>query len=321
MPKIKLLEKKDGPRLVPFLRNFGTHPYLIDRNLRWSEAAEEVARILFSYPDNGQVLLAIEDSGLLSGLLAFRKRDWDSRHFGFPAASLDYFYLEDGHRGQEAAKVLIAGFEDWRRASGIKFVSAKSYPSSEVMQALQGNGFYYVIGEFLLTKSLPDSALEGKLDTRVRFFQDSDLQDLLRITKTAPWIARFHMDKHFSKERADAFYVEWIANGVKRNNAIITVIELGNRPAGFIIWSREEVMRQGKALLVGDQELVAVDPALRGQGLGKLLYRGTLMHMQQAGLDVVKTVISDLNAPALNNQVSLGFNLNYCMAVFHKFFS
>lgn len=304
---------------IQFLREHCTHHYLMDRLFYWPFAADHVAELMGKYSASGMVSTISED-GLTSGVMAFRKRDWDTGFFGYPCASIDHFYVADGERGEYAANNLLAKFNDWAKKESIKFVSIKTYPKPQILTALQNNGFQYIIGEFVLSRALPDAALGQETIPGARRFHGADFGELIRIAGSAAWQARFHLDQRIGKAKGDEFYVAWLKNTMGRENKSITVLEHEGRPAGFIIWSWEKLHRHQKEDLIGDQELVAVDPDLKGRGLGKMLYRATLKHMQDAGITLVKTIISEVNAPALNNQTRLGFNLNYHTAALHKFY-
>lgn len=313
---LKLVSQKDCAlnRLVYFLDRFGAHPYLLDSVFHWPGASKYLAGLIDDY--KGRVILAVGENGDISGLIAFQNRKWDSDFWGWPVGTIDYFYVVDGAVGEETAGILAKEVGDWAEDRRIRFVSGKVYPNAKISKALEDNEFYKVIDEFRLSKKLTDWDLMKEPDKRIRYFQPNDLDDLLRIAEKAPWAARFHSDSHFKKERADSFYVSWLRNAVGRSDAKITVLEDDGRPAGFVVWSCKRIPTGD---LVGDQELVAIDPVIRGRGLGKILYRGVLSEMRRADVDLVETVIAAENAPALHIQKKLGLEPNYKISVFHRF--
>lgn len=317
--KLRLLEKDDAGGLSLFLKNHGTHHYQLDRLFYWGKVEDYVANLILEFSLNNSVWVA-EDSGGVKGLIGFRKREWDTRHFGYPVASIDYFFVEKSIGGREAAFLLVTRFNKWIEENSIKFGSIKVFPDNNISQVLGENGFYYVGNEFILSKSLPDSSLEERLSENIRLFKPNDRDYLLKIIEDVSWLGRFHSDFHIDKRQADQLYISWLSNGIKKNNSALTVLEVNGKPSGFVLWSYEHLSKKSKDLMIGDQELVAIDRAVQGKGYGKALYRGALIQMQKAGIDLVKTCIAANNAPALNNQVGLGFGLNYNIVIFHRFF-
>lgn len=316
---IRPLTAADRNGLCKFLIYSAVHHYQWDPLFYWEEADEYVADLIFHFCSQGQVLVATEGSAI-KGVIGFRTRDWDSVHFGYPTASIDYFFVEwSGGARYSAASALMSQFDKWAKKNVIAFASIKAHPLHGVTRALERSGFYYVGTEFTLSKALSDAGLDRPPDSRIRFFRESDTDALLKIAKSAPWVGRFHSDPAIDDKKADQLYVRWLENGIKKDGARVTVLEIDGKPSGFILWSVERLWRENTVVLVGDQELVAVDPPIRGRGYGKILYRGTLAHMQEAGVKLVKTGIAAHNAPALNSQVKLGFSLNYSAAIFHRF--
>ena len=315
----RLLAKTDIGKLELFLKHSGTHHYQLDPLFRWEGVDEYVANVIHDFSCKEPVFVAVENDSI-KGLIGFRKRGWDTDHFGYPVASIDYFFVEkDG--GGSAASLLMSKFNEWAQENKIKFISIKTFPDHNVVKAIEESGFYYVGADFILSKPLPDRGLDGPPDPHIRLFHKNDLNELLKIARNAPWINRFHSDPNIDKEKASKLYVNWLDNGIKKDNARVTILDVGGKPAGFILWSVTYLSRGGNQAVVGDQELVALDPAIRGRGYGKILYRGALAQMQEAGVNLVETGIAANNAPALNNQAKLGFYFNYSVAVFHKFVS
>lgn len=305
--------------LKQFVERFGTHHYQIDVNFRWPEAADYITNLLG--PDfPGEVLTATAENGSLTGLMAFREQEWDCRIFGYPVASIGYFYTEDGDRGEAAAKFLLGRFHEWIQNRGIRFASIKTYPKPELLKVLQNEKYYYVATEIIASRRLPAPELNTRSVDSVRYFREGDMHELSKIARSAPWVGRFHVDRQFPKSKADQYYVTWVENAIHRKHAKISILDISGKACGFIVWSFDTLQRGTEVCIVGDQELVAIDRSIRGQGYGKMLYCGVLKHMEESGVQIVKTTISAINAPALTNQARLGFSLNYSVSVFHRFF-
>src|SRR3989344_5565908 len=96
---IRPLAKADTDKLNLFLKNSGTHHYQLDFLFNWPKAHEYVADIVCGFSLKAPVFVAVENDSI-KGLIGFRKRDWDTGHFGYPVASIDYFFVEKNSKGR-----------------------------------------------------------------------------------------------------------------------------------------------------------------------------------------------------------------------------
>lgn len=300
----------------PFIESCGTHLFQKDRLISWPGASEYVTALIAKFAGSNPVLAA-KSGGETFGLIGFRKRGWDTEHFGYPVASIDYFYVVPGPRGKEAAFLLAGEFNRWAETEKIRFASVKIPQVQEITRALQESGFYWLEAEHTLTLPLAGKELGAK-PAGIRPYRESDEKAVVRIAETTPWANRFVIDPNIDSEKGRGVYVKWIRNGIKDPQKRTTVLEVGGEAVGFNLWSTEEINRGGETLVIGDQELVGIDPRRRGEGLGNILYKGTLAEMQEAGARFVKTTVSASNPPALNGQANLGFQFNYLILTFHK---
>ncbi len=101
----------------------------------------------------------------------------------------------------------------------------------------------------------------------VRFARPADRETVARIAGTAFRYSRFHLDPLIPSEIANAIKSEWAANyfNGKRGDGMV-VAERDGRVAGFLqlLWEADE------RLLI---DLIAVDPADQGQGIGRDMIR------------------------------------------------
>ncbi len=306
-----------------FLRLHGTHRFLVDRRFAcFPEALIHTVDALDRALSEGGVIYAASVRGCAAeGLIVFKKRGFDTEHFGYPVASVECFDVIPGSsREKAAADQLLTAFLGWAVMERIRFVSVKTYPASvAVTAALEAEGFYLVETIHQLTKQLPDESIAAEADERLRSAAPADCGTAFAISDRAPWESRFFSDPRINREAALALYRKWLAAGFD-GRKLCTLIEHHGKVSGFVLWSTETLTLGGRRVTVADWELSAVDPALHGQGIGRALYRGALRAIQESGAEFVRQGVSSHNAAALNLCAKLGFEFNYCQIVHHKFF-
>jgi len=319
--EIRKIQLTDGPGLEKFLEKSGTHFHQIDPLFRYHGVESDIVAEILRYA--GEVWVALE-LGKIIGLLTAKKRDWDTKHFGYSVASIDHFYTKD----QQIAESLLTEFSNWANQEKIAFSSIKTFFKSEITAALEKSGFYFVEEDSYLSKKLPDEKLatiEGEFPAgfKLRDFEPSDLDELLRIVQATEWSNRFHNDSKIDKTKANEVYTNWVKNGVAKQNTRVTILEGNGKIAGFILWSISKMglaaSAKATAAEVGDQEMVAMAPEFRGQGLGKFLYGGCVKQMQEAGCVLVWTVVASQNLAAIKNLEKLGFTAPYKVSAYHWF--
>jgi ribosomal protein S18 acetylase RimI-like enzyme len=313
MNKIGKIKKEDRVALAEFLQFYGTHYHQKDPLFYYPGVNLDLAEELLVY--NGEVFLAEAEKNIV-GVIAFQKRDWDTEHFGYSVASIDHLYVQD----RLVTENLLVEFSHWAKEEKIIFVSIKTFSKPEITAALEKAGFYFIEEDSYLSKKLPDeklSSINSELPAgfKLRDFQPSDLNELLRIISATEWSNRFHNDLKINKEKANEVYTNWVKNGMAKPNSHATILESNGKIAGFILWSTQQ-LKQG---LVGDQEMVAMAPEFRGQGLGKFLYGGCVKQMQDAGCVIVWTVVNSQNITAIKNLKKSGLSVSYKVAVYHWF--
>jgi len=305
-------------RIFPFIKRYGTHLFQIDPSFSKINTEERmISLIIGSCSDN--IYFSVDDNEI-TGIIAFRRREWDTVHFGYPVASIDHFYVSDGELGLKASVALLDFFLEWSLKNKIRFVSIKTYPKTEISQSLSRRGFYCVGSELILTREIDsfNIMVEGEGEN-IRPFKEDDMDFLISMTEETTFPNRFHHDFRINEKKASDLYVQWLKNGSHKKSKKITVVEYQNKPAGYILWSVENIFSKRGLLTIGDQELVVIEKKLRGKGLSKKLYAGTLSAMKKEGVDLVKTTISSVNMAALNSQARLGFNFNYVYISWHAF--
>lgn len=111
---------------------------------------------------------------------------------------------------------------------------------------------------------------------------------------------RLHADPEVGREIGDRRYAAWAANAFQNSEQQVLVCLQGNRIAAFMV-------TEAPSPTARFWSLVGLAPGLRGQGLGRRIWRTVLAGLAAEGVTEVSTSISSHNTAAHNLYVSLGF--------------
>ena len=230
--------------------------------------------------------------------LPWRFLPWDSEVLGCPAGSIEGLwaegcYAEQRHRLETVLNACIADAED----HGVRFLSVR-LPEDAIaaLHAVESVGFR-IIESFLTfgretTGEIPSVRSEtkdGGSDCRVRLAQPDEMETVAAIAHRAFESFRLQVDPQIPESRARHSRREWVRNGFKGRAEAIYVAESENRLRSACPDSIGESPRiVGFALLrskagtekTGEIELIAVDPAFHGRGIGKALVAEAIQHYQ-----------------------------------------
>lgn len=136
-----------------------------------------------------------------------------------------------------------------------------SETDTELSWGLKAAGFFLV--ETLLTfKKKPSK--DGVMESRLREARASDCERVTRIAERSFRFSRFHADPNFNPDLANRIKAAWAGNFFRgqRGQRMLVAEERGHL-CGFIL-----LVENPQATAV---DLIAVDPAFQGQGLGMAL--------------------------------------------------
>ncbi len=153
---------------------------------------------------------------------------------------------------------------------GAKLITARvPGPDAGTIGALERAGFRRIETLITFERALNDSDTPEAGDV-VRQARPDDAAACIEIGRSAFHTDRFHADPRIPKAAADALKARWVANDLNgRADAAFVALAEG-RPAGFNLCLK----RQSVAVI----DLIAVDQARRGRGLGAALVAASLAH-------------------------------------------
>ena len=123
---------------------------------------------------------------------------------------------------------------------------------------------------------------------------------------------RLRVDPQIPESRARHSRREWVRNGFKGRAEAIYVAESENHLVGFALLRSKAGTEK-----IGEIELIAVDPAFHGRGIGKVLVAKAIRHYQGKTSEIqVGTQAKNLRAIGLYTR--MGFSVVRSELSFHR---
>jgi GNAT superfamily N-acetyltransferase len=231
--------------------------------------------------------------------------EWDSKHFGFPIASVG---------PQESSDIPQA--VGWAKDEEVRLMMARcDAANSDVVHALERAGFLlmdtFVRYDFEFgTKKLPKE--NGK--ALVRSFKPDDVSSIEAVARRSfqNYIGHFHNDPRLPKDRSDAVYSEWAANSCRDKRLaddVLVAVHDGDI-VGF-------ATMKGINAEAAEGILFGVDPKAQGQGI----YRSFMVHgmqwSQSRGFKKLEVGTQVNNYPVQRVWQRLGFEIRGSGHTFH----
>ena len=251
----------------------------------------------------------------LQGLVGWRFLPWDSQVLGCPSGSVgglwaEGCYAEQCHRLETVLKACVADAE----SHGVKFLSVR-LPEDAIaaLHAVELMGFR-IIESFLTfsRKTAGEIPFNGAPDCHIRLAQPDEMETVAAVAYRAFESFRLRVDPQIPESRARHSRREWVRNGFKGRAEAIYVAESKNRLVGFALL-RSKVNTEK----IGEIELIAVDPAFHGGGIGKGLVAEAIRHYQGKTAEIeVGTQAKNLQAIGLYTR--MGFSVVRSELSFHR---
>lgn len=234
------------------------------------------------------------------------KLNWDSNFFGINIARFNHYTINK--RLMELTLTVCK-----RLAIKCLYFRSNSNDKKSI-ELCEKHGFH--LANIRVTYVLEKSKEYNKIGKNYNFRQGNknDILWLIKVSRDAYTNSRYYFDKNFSKEICDKFYIAWvkkIANSMSQKEKIF-ILEKSKKAVAYI-----------GSIEVGDAveiELIAVDSAFRGRGIGKKIVREFIRHYQKVGQRRFRVVTQGRNIAALRLYQSCGFIITEEQLDYHKWF-
>ena len=233
---------------------------------------------------------------------------WDTTIIGRPVAEISRLEITDL---DEASRDYLA-FSRWCEEQEITLCSCR-LPHARLKESifLEDRGFRFIELNYrpylngLQKLKLP----EDELIVKPAGEQDRDL--LTEMAASSFGRSRFHQDPTLGSTLGDRRYRAWMDNSFSHPRQTVLKCLRGNEIVAFFV---VEYPKAGDCFW----SLGGLAPDLRGQGLGKRMWKTLLRrHQREEGISTVTTSISSLNVVFFNLLVALGFRFPEPQMTFH----
>lgn len=175
-------------------------------------------------------------------------------------------------------------------------------------------GGFYIIEESLEPRlNLSEWKWLGKLsdDYHLRPMRPAEIELIRQISAQAfVSVSRYFLDPKISQTGAAERYADWVNTSLGNKEDVQVLVDAQDQVLGFFINQYAEG--------VADNRLIALDPARRGQGLGKELYVRMIQQAQAAGASQLISHVSAQNEIAMKFYQEFGAEFHHPQVVLHK---
>lgn len=287
------------------------------------KCSEYLFQRIAAIQDPDLIFLAEEDGTIIS-LLTLKNLEWDTSHFGFKCASIDFILNAAGiceellQKSMESILLQVTGhcFEE-----KIRFIST----SIDSWDRIALNAFSRMNYRFILTwmdgffRTSNTTAETENDPEEIGIMVEDEISYFQKISSRSYFKGgRFYLDSGFSENHVNEMYEKLVENSF-RNGDIMLVYRRNKEPVGLFICKKITEYGSFSNLQVAPLRYLIVDPEFREMNIGKNLFTGVLNYLSPL-CDLITTGFEIHNLRSLNLHASLGFQFNFSHSVFHRWF-
>ena len=265
---------------------------------------------------------AVSPQGKSLGVLLARYSSWDSEHFGYNVAIIDYLLTADVTHKFDVDIILamLDVFDAWCQQEGVKFVSVRlSSMQLPAIHGLQQRGYEYIESYILNSFDLRGYETDKRHDAQLRLVLPGEVDKMIAHADGAFAIQRFHADPHIDKQKAESLYHKWIESAFQDPRREILVLDVGDEPAAWAVCWPQDLRSQLGFCSVTTQVLL-VAPEMRSSGVGLSLMSGLFQYYGAKDVDIIDSGLTMRNIASLNWHNKLGFRIISTQVTFHKWY-
>ena len=266
--------------------------------------------------------LAVSDSGEALGLLLARLSLWDTEHFGYRVAVIDYVICNESPEIAQLnpAQYLVRAFDKWCLAKDVRFASVRlSGMQLQAIHVLEEERFHYI--ESYIKNVFELSRLGDRADhlSALRPIRPEELGIMLDFSQNAFADQRFHADANIDPTKAESLYRKWIHSAFNDPKREILVMDIDEQAAAFAICFEQDHRPYLDTRSI-TTEMAVTNPGIRGKGLGTDLFLSLFRYYRDCGVDVIYSGLTMRNLTSLNWHSKLGFRTVSVQVTFHKWY-
>ena len=132
---------------------------------------------------------------------------------------------------------------------------------------------------------------------------------ILNIARKSFRYSRFFNDPNLSKSKSQNIYLNWAKGAFLQEDKYFVICEREDHIAGYLLFSSEENC--------ATVELIAVDEAYQGKGIGKSLIKAMESFTFDKVINKIKVGTQVNNIPAVQFYSKMGFKYMNCSSIYH----
>lgn len=258
-------------------------------------------------------------------VIGFERQEWDSQHFGIECGRLSpYCISPELSRAEqsEVHKLMLGSGIEWGRRNKIEVLQRRLLSSRLYeINVLESLGFHMADNVVTLVAPIKNvlSASKGHEqgnDLTFRPPAKSDLDVIISMTRGVFPYSRFTNDPVLPASLGDDLYLKWVAGlfkdvtGINTDMSVeqgIVVAQVKDRIAGYVAYKIDRALASILGKCIATIELIVVDPAFQGLGIGQGLFREAACRSSELGADLLEssTWINQRLAMASNQKAGL----------------
>lgn len=278
------------------------------------------------WEDNPEVHI-VSTSGAMA---AWKHLPWDSAHFGFSAARLEFAAAEDdgSHSRLDRLNACLALLLDDCRQEAMRHLTARADTGDlALIHSLEHHGFQLLDGiqtfalRFDGSTAAPNANVTATWEAgcRIGLFEPWQLDGVVDLAGQAYRFDRFHADSALTRETANQLHRDWLRNSCLGKAAdAVFVASRSSEVLSYVTVSFDKELERCSGRKLAVIVLVATSESARGQGLAKRTTRQTLDWLQAQGAHAVTVGTQLRNVAAGRLYESAGFRLAATSLTFRK---
>jgi L-amino acid N-acyltransferase YncA len=250
-------------------------------------------------------------------LLLVKISKWDKEHFGFKVANVSVLapFLDEDYK--IVLQGLLRKLFTFLESENVKFVSVRiNGDDINSIHCFEESGFKY-FEDVIWPVHKCVSSDESK-DIYTRLMVQTDLEQVIQIASKYQYQrGHFHCDKGFDLNKVNSLYGKWVETAF-RNGDPIVVAEYENKVVGYFVLKMDKELSNYSGYSYGRMKSLAIDSTIRGKGIGRTLFEGSIRKLKEIGAAYIDSGYSTKNHISARLHTNCDFYSVYEEVTFHK---